>query len=84
MNKVLDDENLYKNKSLMSKLSNILMSIYYKEQVDVVNTVLDNEKLLNNIDVLSSLHGWLSSMEGVGFIKMEKLEQVNKLLKTLK
>lgn len=84
LNKVLDDEKLYKNKPLMRKLPNILMDIYYKEQADVVNTVLDNEKLLNNKDVLSSLHGWLFSMEGMGSVRTDKLEQVNKLLKTFK
>lgn len=84
LNKVLDDKKLYGNKSLMSELPDILLSVCYKEQADVVNTILDDEKLLNNKNVLGSLRGWLLSMEGLGAVRMNELERVNKLLKTFK
>lgn len=84
LNKVLDDKKLYGNKSLMSELPDILLSVYYQEQADVVNTILDDEKLLNNKNVLGSLRGWLLSMEGMGAVRMNELERVNKLLKTFK
>lgn len=84
LNKVLDDKKLYGNKSLMSELPDILLSVCYKEQADVVNTILDDEKLLNNKNVLGSLRGWLLSMEGMGAVRMNELERVNKLLKTFK
>lgn len=84
LNKVLDDKKLYGNKSLMSELPDILLSVCYKEQADVVTTILDDEKLLNNKNVLGSLRGWLLSMEGMGAVRMNELERVNKLLKTFK
>ena len=68
----------------MSELPDILLSVYYKEQADVVNTILDDEKLLNNKNVLGSLRGWLLSMEGMGAVRINELERVNKLLKTFK
>ena len=80
LNKVLDDENLYKNKPLMSNLPEILSEVYYPEQADVVSTVLDNEKLLNNDKVLKNLPRWLSSTDGLGSVDEEKLKQVNETL----
>ena len=44
----LDDKNLYGNKSLMSKMPDILSDVYYDEQAELVNTILDDDKLLNN------------------------------------
>lgn len=80
LNKVLDNNDLYNNKFLKSDLSNLIKRICIDEQVEIMNIVLDNKELLDNPKITKSLPTWLSQIEMIGSVNMEKYLNVKKIL----